>query len=333
MKSLRRAAVLSLVTLSACGPAPTKKTVFFVRIERGNAVGDIVRIDLSVDGKVTPVTNPDGAALSLPLTREVPLPDDQSGPVIVTATAVSPDDGELATARTSGGIVPGETITLELEFGVDLQITPTEQSFGSVVLGQESEARAFIVTNNGASTTGALTVSLSGKTANSFSILTNTCDAELPAGDNCTITVVMRPTAAGGRSAQLNVSASPGGSARVLISGVGQGSKPALLAADATMATFDTAVGQRSGAFTWTIKNTGDVPTGALSTNKAVVDTGEKDPFNLIDGCDGNTLAAGASCTIAVEFVALSTSSRTMVVGVTAATGGMVLLAATGQGR
>ena len=111
-------ALLLTAGVAGCGDGGDTKTIFFVRILQGTAPSPISRIDLEVQKDATtfmvPLEATGGGALTLPITREVKLPDDQSGAVIVTATARNAAGDNVGVGRAPATIVPGETITLEL---------------------------------------------------------------------------------------------------------------------------------------------------------------------------------------------------------------------------
>ena len=72
----------------------------------------------------------------------------------------------------------------------------------------------FTVSNSGGVASGALSSTIGGTNPTQFSIGTNTCGTNpLAAGGVCTIQVVFQPTSVGVKSASLNVSGTPGGTA------------------------------------------------------------------------------------------------------------------------
>jgi hypothetical protein len=99
-------------------------------------------------------------------------------------------------------------------------------------------------------------------------------------------------------SAMVNLSASPGGSLALSIGGNGVDTK---LVASPVMKDFGSvAITTTSSAELITIRNTGTQMTGALTT---LITGMHPTDFQVeSDTCTGNTIAAGAACTLALKF-------------------------------
>ncbi|MCC6999045.1 MAG: choice-of-anchor D domain-containing protein [Deltaproteobacteria bacterium] len=354
--ALATAALCTALFVTGCGEGDDVKTVFFVRIERGNAPGAIHRIDLEVNRNgatfMVPLENADKSELALPITREVKLPDDQSGAVIVTAHAIDAAMSDVGTARTPGTIVPGETITLVLEFGVDktmldggvppdaevdaeilseaqLTVTPTTRDFGSAVLGTSSAATVFTVQNSGQRATGPLMLALTGASASSFAIEagSNCVGASLAGGASCTASVIFTPGAAGPASAALEITGTPGGTATVMLAG--SGLRPGEISISPLTANLgSTVLNQMSAVRSFTVENMGEAATGALTATLGGSDAGQ---FAIAqNGC--TTLAARATCTIDVRLLPTSTGSKSATLTVTGTPGGSAVAQLSGVG-
>ena len=76
-----------------------------------------------------------------------------------------------------------------------------------------------MVTNGGAMATGPVTVALEGKDLIDFIVAGGTCGPPLEPRAVCTVEVVFKPIAAGIRTADLRVEATPGGAARTPLMG------------------------------------------------------------------------------------------------------------------
>ncbi len=360
----RKLLALTTTLLSAgllaggCGEGDDVKTVFFVRIERGNAPGAIHRIDLEVNRNgatfMVPLENADKSELALPITREVKLPDDQSGAVIVTAHAIDAAMNDVGTAKTPGTIVPGETITLVLEFGVDktlldggmppdaevdaevlsdalLTVTPTTRDFGNGVLGTSSAASVFTVQNSGQRATGPLALALTGASASSFAIEagSNCVGASLAGGASCTASVIFTPGAAGPASAALEITGTPGGTATVMLAG--NGLRPGEISISPLTANLgSTVLNQMSAVRSFTVENMGEAATGTLTATLGGSDAGQ---FAIAqNGCNNAMLAARATCTIDVRLVPTSTGSKSATLTVTGMPGGSAVAQLSGVG-
>jgi hypothetical protein len=77
-----------------------------------------------------------------------------------------------------------------------------------------------VVTNTGLGTTGALTASLTGTNASEFGITQNNCTGQLHgSGGTCSVFVRLSPSSAGGKTASLNVTGTPGGTQSSTLTG------------------------------------------------------------------------------------------------------------------
>jgi Tol biopolymer transport system component len=83
---------------------------------------------------------------------------------------------------------------------------PRSLTFGTVAVGSTSAAQTVTVTNNGTSGLAIAWFSLGGDDPTQFARVRN-CPKVLPAGEQCTVTVMFAPTATGGHQARLVVSA------------------------------------------------------------------------------------------------------------------------------
>ncbi len=181
-----------------------------------------------------------------------------------------------------------------------LSITPTPYDFGTNVVSTVSAAQTFTITNTGESDSGTIMASLSGSDATQFMIETDGCmGMTLGAGATCTVDVVYAPTAAGSHSADLLVSASPGGSVTGVLSGTAV--RPAALQLVPGSQDFGSVTeGMSSATVDFTLTNTGGVDTGTIDHTFGGTDAGA---FSVTTStCSGITLAGGASCTITVRF-------------------------------
>jgi hypothetical protein len=183
-----------------------------------------------------------------------------------------------------------------------LGLAPPMPGFGGVPLNAASAAQAFTVTNASTTTSGPLSVSLSGSNASEF-VLTDPCsNAPLAANATCTLSVVMKPTTAGSKTASLAVSATPGGTATASLSG--RGLAPASLSVAPSSYAFPvTVVGATGAVHTWVIRNGGDVASPAIATGLGYATGTQSTEFAITsDACAGQTLAGAATCNVSVSF-------------------------------
>lgn len=87
-----------------------------------------------------------------------------------------------------------------------IALDPGSQNFSDTAVGGASIPQRFLVTNTGAGDLVIGTVSLSGTDAGQFAVQSDTCSAmTIVASDTCSVYVLFQPTAAGTKSAALNV--------------------------------------------------------------------------------------------------------------------------------
>src|SRR5262249_29264965 len=151
----------------------------------------------------------------------------------------------------------------------------------------------YTVTNVGSSTTGAMTVS----TGDPQFIATG-CVGTLDPNATCSITVHVKPAAAGMQTSSVQVSATPGGTAPA--NGQGQGLNPAAFKITSASG-FDFGSAQRNSAgntITFTATNTGDVTSSALGhAGPSGGNASSFVPIAANDGCYMQTVAPNGSCT------------------------------------
>ena len=172
-----------------------------------------------------------------------------------------------------------------------VSLTPSAFSFGSQALNTSSAAQTATLKNN---STAAVTVTPIGNPGNGYSVSSTTCGSSLASGASCKISLIFDPSSAGSASATLSVTTSQSATAlTAALSGTG------ILGATATpsIVSFgNQAVGFTSPILTVTLTNheTSTALTG-LSIN--VAGSGfARDPSTTC----GTSLAAGASCKVAL---------------------------------
>jgi len=99
-------------------------------------------------------------------------------------------------------------------------IASGSHAFGAQPVGQASSALVWTLTNTGDLASGPLDIVLSGNASGDFS-QTQTCSGPLAGGQSCAITVVYTPSALSATTATVDVSATPGGSLSLALSGNG----------------------------------------------------------------------------------------------------------------
>lgn len=183
-----------------------------------------------------------------------------------------------------------------------ISTTQSPHDFGDVTTGQMSADLAVTFRNTGPDPTGTIAVTLGGSDPGEFDVVesgTDDCDGKVLAQDEtCVASVRFAPGSAGSQSAALEVSAQPGGSASVSISGVGLTPGDLNITAGATLSFSTVEIQSSSTSQTLTVQNTGGTATGVLET--ILGDPSHYSKSN--DTCDGMSLAGGDSCNVEVSF-------------------------------
>lgn len=233
-----------------------------------------------------------------------------------------------------------DAITVPLQANIvtpgALSVAPQSNDFKSWLIGASSPSQTFTVTNTGMSSSGTLAATLTptnGTMSTEFAVSDSCAGKQLIAGGTCTISVVFTPAARGARSATLSISANPGGTAVASLSGTGQ--IAASLSISPAPSPFPaTLVSATPPQQTFTVTNVGDQTTPSLSTSVTAGSNTTSSEFSIAGNtCAGATLAAGASCTIPVQFVPATygPKSGTLTVNGGAAGSPSVTLSGTGQ--
>ncbi len=175
-------------------------------------------------------------------------------------------------------------------------VTPTSVSFSTGTVGVASAPATITLANTGTTTMSVNTIQIVGANVADF-VATPTCAPSLAAGTNCKVSVVFNPTAAGNRSASLQITDSAAQSPQtVALSGVGV--QAAASIAPTSISFGNQIAGVASAPAMVTVSNTGSAP-AVVSVNSAAV-TGSTD-FAVKNNCP-QSIAAGASCTLSVTF-------------------------------
>jgi subtilisin family serine protease len=189
------------------------------------------------------------------------------------------DGAATKTVAVSGtGIVP------------EYSLSPGAMDFGTLSVGQSSEARTVTLTNTGKLT---LPISYIGSGYGQFSVNHN-CEALVAVGASCTISVAFAPTYGGSINDYIYVYAG-GGAESKYVALTGTALVPEYTLSPALLEFGERAFGTSSPSQTVTLTNVGTLPLPITSIGQYAYS------FSVTHDC-GTTVAAGSSCKISVAF-------------------------------
>jgi hypothetical protein len=263
------------------------------------------------------------ASRTLDLTTAIP-PGAPAGDSTVVACRAKRGSGDACG-------ISRQQAPLRVLTAANLAIAPSPHGFGTHATGTTSPARTFTVTNTGESPAGAITTSLTGADPGQFTKSADNCNGQVLApGASCTVDGAFAPAALGAKSAGLQATAGPGGSATATVSGTG--ADPASLTISPTSNGFGNQVnGTTSGATGFTVTNTGGVPSGTIATSIGGADPGQF--TTSADTCNGVTLVAGGTCTLNGAFAPTSSGAKSASLQASASPGGTASSSLTGTGQ
>jgi hypothetical protein len=187
-------------------------------------------------------------------------------------------------------------------------LSPTSLSFGSQAVGTASSAQSVVLTNG---TSSAITVKGAGITA-PFAISSFGCGTTLAAGASCTTTIVLKPTANGTFAGTFTIGDSAGNQS---VSLTGTGGTGGSVTLNPNSLTFGSqTVGTTSSPLNTILQN----GTSAAISISSITTSGD---FAVASNGCGSSLAAGANCTIAVDFKPTASGTRTGTLTVTDSAG------------
>lgn len=214
-----------------------------------------------------------------------------------------------------------------------LTALPTSIGFEKIAQGARSAGVKVTITNGGNGSTAALAVSIAAP----FQKENDLCTGQIlaPAGQ-CTLDLYFSPTALG--AAATNVSVTDGiASASIALSGEGvQASQMQATPPSGSAAWSGIIVSQSGPKVTFSVKNTGGVPTSSLTVTKTSSVPTDKDNFvKGADSCQGQMLAAsgasGDTCTIEVTYTPTTKGSHLAALEVQESGGGLLTISLSGS--
>jgi hypothetical protein len=183
-----------------------------------------------------------------------------------------------------------------------VMLSPSSLTFSNQAVGTSSTAQTVMVQNSG---NGALTISsfaITGTGSSAFA-QTNNCGGSVAAGGSCQIRVIFTPPSAATFQAAISIFGNvPGGSQTIPLSG-STPSAPVVSLSPPSISFPNQYVNTSGLPVTVTLANTGNATLTIGGVNTSVAD------FGVLSNC-GNSVAAGASCSIGVFFDPTAAGSR-----------------------
>lgn len=213
--------------------------------------------------------------------------------IVFTPTAVGSLSGQLQVASTTQGVPKLYAgLTGTGQSGANLTVSPAQLSFPNTAVNTTSAAMTFQLSNPGSATAAGLNFQTTG----SFSTMNSGCPSSLAAGTSCTVSVYFSPLQSGNLGGTTTVSSTTTGVPAALVSLSGTGTAPASLSLSPTSLSFpNTVVSSTSAPMSITVTNPGSASLAAPSL------TISGDFQIQSNGCT-QSLAAGASCMVAIVF-------------------------------
>ena len=217
--------------------------------------------------------------------------------------AFAPTSTGVKGAALQAAATPGGTAAADLggtgATPANLSISPSPHGFGNQVINTTSGAQTFTVTNNGGVPSGTIATSVAGTDPGQFTKSADNCNGQtLAPGGSCTVKTAFAPTSSGAKSASLDASATPGGTAGAALTGTGQ--TAAQLELTPSSEDFGTVVqGDQSAIKTFTVQSTGEQTTGALTISR-IGPQGTQ--FSISSTTCGPALIQNATCTIDLRW-------------------------------
>src|SRR6266478_4715886 len=217
--------------------------------------------------------------------------------VIFAPVAAGTRPGTLVITDNASGSPHNVPLTGRGLAATTVSLSPSSLSFGSQAVGTTSAPQPVTLTNTGTGTLNVVDIATTGDFAQ-----TNNCGTSMTAGASCTINVSFTPAASGTRTGTLSVTDNADASPQT-VSLTGTGIAPAVSFAPTSLSFQPQLVGSTSAPQNVSLKNIG---TGTLIIT-SISTTGD---FAQTSNC-GSSLAAGASCSIAVTFSPTAAGTRT----------------------
>ena len=248
----------------------------------------------------------------------------QSGSSCIIGITFSPTatGTRTATLTFTDNAMAGSTQTVSLTgtgqtAGYSITVSPGSLTFSTQNVNTTSSAQQVTITNTGNAAVTFSAIATTGANAGDFQV-SNGCGTSVAAGGTCYVSVSFAPTATGARSASLRLTDNATGSPQsVSLSGTGGAVNTGILSFSPTSLTFaPTTISYSAGAQVVSITNTG---TGTVTLSNVTLTGANPGDFafygyNSCASSYNNSLPAGQSCYVQVNFVPTAVGTRTAAV-------------------
>jgi hypothetical protein len=216
-----------------------------------------------------------------------------------------------STCAMCGSVVEGFVERVQLVDGPPvigaLTLTPTSQSFPNATVGSASSTLSSTLTN---ATDSAISLSYGTLSdISDFSVAGN-CPAIILSSTSCTLNFTFKPQSAGALSATYSIYDLSNASSPLNVALTGTGTAPATPKASLTPAalTFGSvAIAHTGTAQTVTLANPGGAALAITSVGLSGTNAGD---YSIAANTCGTSLAAGASCTVTLNFTPAAVGTR-----------------------
>jgi FG-GAP-like repeat/Abnormal spindle-like microcephaly-assoc'd, ASPM-SPD-2-Hydin len=269
----------------------------------GNGISSIVTGDFNLDGKTdVAVSNTLWNDVSVLLgngdgTFQPAVNFAMAGGGALTAADFN-GDGSLDLAAVSAGPAALSVLYSGVS-GAAAVTSPSSLIFGNQGVGHASPTQNVTLTNSGSAPLRISAIAISGADRGDYQ-QSDSCGATLAAAAHCTINVTFTPSAAGRRTAAIQITDNAFNSPQS-VSLDGTAGTPSAMAsvAPASLSFGNQFVGSSSAAQAITISSTGNIPLtiGSVSLSGAQVSD-----FSQTSSTCSSTLPNGSSCTVSINF-------------------------------
>jgi FtsP/CotA-like multicopper oxidase with cupredoxin domain len=199
---------------------------------------------------------------------------------------------------TTANVNPNPTVTLS-GTGTQVNLSTAALTFAPQVVGTQSATQQVTLTNTGPAALPITAIGLTGANAGDFTLNSNCpIGGNLGSGGSCRVTLRLRPTAVGVRTATVAITTNDPGTPVAPVTLTGTGIQAAVILTPTSHDFGAVTARSTSAPFAFTLTNAGTAP---LTINNISIAGVNPNRFAQTNNC-GASLAIGASCRVNVTF-------------------------------